>query len=66
MLTVFELENLNIKIIPLDTKSSKAGAIEAFKKGINSGVDIFVGPIFYNTVNEIKDIEGFKNKLFLS
>ena len=66
LLTVFELENLNIKIIPLDTKSSKAGAIEAFKKGINSGVDIFVGPIFYNTINEIKDIEGFKNKLFLS
>lgn len=66
LLTVFELENLNIKIIPLDTKSSKNGAIEAFKKGINSGVDIFVGPIFYNTINEIKDIEGFKNKLFLS
>lgn len=66
LLTVFELENLNIKIIPLDTKSSKTGAIEAFKKGINSGVDIFVGPIFYNTINEIKDIEGFKNKLFLS
>ena len=66
LITIFELKNLNIKIIPLDTKSSKAGAINAFQEGINKKVDLFVGPIFYDTLNEIKNIEGFKEKLFIS
>ena len=66
LITIFELKNLNIKIIPLDTQSSKAGAIKAFRQGINKKVDLFVGPIFYETLNEIKNIEGFKEKLFIS
>ena len=66
LITIFELKNLNIKIIPLDTQSSKAGAIKAFQQGINKKVDLFVGPIFYDTLNEIKNIEGFKEKLFIS
>jgi hypothetical protein len=66
LITIFELKNLNIKIIPLDTKSSKVGAINAFQEGINKKVDLFVGPIFYDTLNEIKNIEGFKEKLFVS
>ena len=66
LITIFELRNLNIKIIPLDTQSSKAGAINAFRQGMNKKVDLFVGPIFYDTLNEIKNIEGFKEKLFIS
>ena len=66
LITIFELKNLNIKIIPLDTQSSKAGAINAFREGMNKKVDLFVGPIFYDTLNEIKNIEGFKEKLFIS
>ena len=66
LITIFELKNLNIKIIPLDTQSSKAGAINAFRRGMNKKVDLFVGPIFYETLNEIKNIEGFKEKLFIS
>ena len=66
LITIFELKNLNIKIIPLDTQSSKVGAINAFRQGINKKVDLFVGPIFYDTLNEIKNIEGFKEKLFIS
>lgn len=66
LITIFELKNLNIKIIPLDTQSSKAGAINAFRQGMNKKVDLFVGPIFYDTLNEIKNIEGFKEKLFIS
>ena len=66
LITIFELENLKIKIIPLDTKSTKSGAKQAFKKGLNDKVDIFVGPIFYNTLSEIKDLEGFKDKIFFS
>jgi len=66
LITMFELKNLNIKIIPLDTQSSKAGAINAFRQGMNKKVDLFVGPIFYDTLNKIKNIEGFKEKLFIS
>ena len=66
LITIFELKNLNIKIIPLDTQSSKTGAINAFRQGMNKKVDLFVGPIFYDTLNEIKNIEGFKEKLFIS
>ena len=66
LITIFELKNLNIKIIPLDTQSSKVGAINAFRQGMNKKVDLFVGPIFYDTLNEIKNIEGFKEKLFIS
>ena len=67
LITIFELKNLNIKIIPLDTQSSKAGAINAFRKGMNKNVDLFVGPIFYDTLNEIKNIKGLKkNFLFLT
>ena len=66
LITIFELKNLNIKIIPLDTQSSKAGAINAFRQGMNKKDDLFVGPIFYDTLNEIKHIEGFKEKLFIS
>jgi len=66
LITIFELKNLNIKVIPLDTKSSKVGAINAFQEGINKKVDLFVGPIFYDTLNEIKNIEGFKEKLFVT
>ena len=66
LITMFELKHLNIKIIPLDTQSSKAGAINAFRQGMNKKVDLFVGPIFYDTLNKIKNIEGFKEKLFIS
>ena len=66
LITIFELKNLNIKIIPLDTQSSKTGAINAFRQGMNKKVDLFVGPIFYDTLNDIKNIEGFKEKLFIS
>ena len=33
LITIFELENLRIKIIPLDTQSSKSGTKKLFKKG---------------------------------
>ncbi len=66
LITIFELKNINIKIIPLDTQSSKNGAVTAFKKGLEENVDIFIGPVFFKTLNEIKDTNGFKDKLFIS
>jgi len=66
LITIFELDNLNIKIIPLDTQSTETGAKSAFKKGINNNVDIFIGPIFFKTLEQIKNLDGFKDKIFFS
>ncbi len=66
LITIFELKNLNIKIIPLDTQSSSDGAINAFKEGLNKKVDVFIGPVFFKTLNEIKNVDGFKDQLFIS
>jgi len=66
LITIFELENLRIKIIPLDTQSTDAGAKIAFQKGLDEQVDIFIGPIFFNTFSKIKNMEGFKDKVFFS
>lgn len=66
LITIFELKNLNIKVIPLDTQSTISGAKSAFQKGVDKEVDIFVGPIFFNTLNVIKNLDGFRDKVFFS
>ena len=66
LITIFELENLRIKVIPLDTQSTKSGTKNAFQKGLREKVDIFIGPIFFDTFSEIKNLEGFKDKIFFS
>ena len=66
LITIFELENLKIKVIPLDTQSTKSGTKIAFQKGLREQVDIFIGPIFFDNLLEIKDLEGFKDKIFFS
>ena len=66
LITIFELENLRIKVIPLDTQSTKSGTKIAFQKGLREQVDIFIGPIFFDNLSEIKELEGFKDKIFFS
>ena len=66
LITIFELENLRIKVVPLDTQSTKSGTKIAFQKGLREQVDIFIGPIFFDKLTEIKDLEGFKDKIFFS
>ena len=66
LITIFELENLRIKVIPLDTQSTKSGTKIAFQKGLREKVDIFIGPIFFDKLSEIKELEGFKDKIFFS
>ena len=66
LITIFELENLRIKVIPLDTQSTKSGTKIAFQKGLREQVDIFIGPIFFDKLTEIKELEGFKDKIFFS
>ncbi len=66
LITIFELKNLRIKVIPLDTQSTKSGTKIAFQKGLREQVDIFIGPIFFDNLSEIKELEGFKDKIFFS
>ena len=66
LITIFELENLRIKVIPLDTQSTKSGTKIAFQKGLREQIDIFIGPIFFDKLTEIKNLEGFKDKIFFS
>ena len=66
LITIFELKNLDIKIIPLDTQSTEAGAKKALSDGIEKKVDVFIGPIFIKTIKQIKDEPGFKDKIFIS
>jgi hypothetical protein len=66
LITIFELKNLDIKIIPLDTQSTEVGAKKALSDGIEKKVDVFIGPIFIKTIKQIKDEPGFKDKIFIS
>ena len=66
LITIFELKNLDIKVIPLDTQSSADGAKKAFEEGVKRNVDIFIGPIFSETIEQIKNETEFKNKVFIS
>ena len=43
-----------------DTKGTKSGVLDAAQKGINDGVDIFIGPIFSYETAELK--KNFGNK----
>lgn len=66
LITIFELKNLNIEIIPLDTQSSSEGAKKALQKGIKNKVNIFVGPVFWDTIKQIENEKGFKDQVFIS
>ncbi len=66
LITIFELKNLNIEIIPLDTQSSSTGAKNALQAGINNQVNIFIGPIFWDTIKQIENEKGFKDQVFIS
>ena len=46
--------------------SSADGAKKAFEEGVKRNVDIFIGPIFSETIEQIKNETEFKNKVFIS
>ena len=66
-LALYDISNENIKIYPEDSKANALGAYEAAKKFKNLGIKIVIGPIFYESIerlNEIDDITfiSFTNK----
>ena len=65
-LTIFELDNLDIEIYPYDTKSSKGGAKDAYLKAREKNLNIFIGPITSESLEEIKNLKDFQNSFFFS
>ena len=68
-LAIFDLEKENIKIFPKDSKGTAEGAYLAAKEFESLGVNIVVGPIFYeslaklNLLNELTFL-SLTNKTF--
>ena len=65
-LTIFELDNLDIEIYPYDTKSSKEGAKNAYLNARKKNLNIFIGPITSESLEEIKNLKDFQNSFFFS
>lgn len=61
-------ENLEKKIDfrVYDTKSTNIGAQESFKKALNDGINIYIGPIFSDETIAIKDLAENKDVLIYS
>ena len=49
-----------------DTKSTSIGAKESFKKALNDGINIYIGPIFSDETIAIKDLAENKDVLIYS
>lgn len=45
-LALFDIQNPEIVLVPIDTKGTDAGAIEAMNKAVAAKADIIVGPVF--------------------
>ena len=56
----------NIEIYPMDTGIDPNQTLQSATKLKNEGIKIFIGPIFFDTFSEIKNLEGFKDKIFFS
>ena len=46
-LTIFELSNLNVSLLPFDNQSTKEGTKFAFQELQTEQIDIVIGPIFF-------------------
>lgn len=52
-LSLFDSNNENLLLYPLDTKSTPEGAQQAIKKAISQNVDIAIGPLLSSSVDAI-------------
>ena len=65
-LTIFELNNLNISLLPFDNQSTKEGTKFAFQELQNEKIDIVIGPIFFEHLKEISKDPNFSKYIFFS
>lgn len=60
-LAVFELADSRFRLVPLDTKSTPAGAQDAARKALQEGADIILGPLLATEVKAIAPITRAAN-----
>ena len=65
-LTIFELSNVNVTLIPFDNQSTETGTRFAFKELQTQKVDIVLGPVFMKNLLSISNEEGFSKYIFIS
>lgn len=65
-LTIFELNNLNVSLLPFDNQSSKEGTKFAFQELQNEKIDIVIGPVFFEHLKEISKDPNFSKYIFFS
>ena len=65
-LTIFELNNLNVSLLPFDNQSTKEGTKFAFQELQNKKIDIVIGPVFFEHIKEISKDPNFSKYIFFS
>jgi len=62
-LALYDISNENIKIYPKDSKANALSAYEAAKEFENLGINVVIGPIFYESLERLNEIN---NIIFIS
>ena len=65
-LTLFELPNVNVTLIPFDNQSSTSGTKFAFQELQSQKIDIILGPIFEENLQSIINVNNFSKYTFVS
>ena len=65
-LTIFELSNLNVSLLPFDNQSTKEGTKFAFQELQTEQIDVVIGPIFFENLKEISADPNFTKYIFFS
>ena len=65
-LTLFELPNVNVVLIPFDNQSSTSGTKFAFQELQSQKIDIILGPIFEENLQSIINVNNFSKYTFVS
>ncbi|MEK9741626.1 MAG: hypothetical protein VW200_01170 [Pelagibacteraceae bacterium] len=65
-LTIFELSNLNVTLVPIDNRGTKDGTKFAFNELQTQKVDIILGPIFMENLLFISNEENFGKYIFIT
>ncbi len=57
-LALYDISNENIKIYPKDSKANALNSYQAAKKFQEMGINIVIGPIFYESLERLNEIDG--------
>ncbi len=64
-LAIFDSNNKNLLLYPLNTKGTPEGAKKAMEKAVDQGVDIVVGPLLSSSVEAVMPIANTADKILL-